>query len=206
MTVSPCLCSSSPYPVPILSLYPCTLVLYSAGPGFHWISAWPGEQMLESRNKWHRSKWLLVSWLVLSYLLVKQWHLKIGSWVKHPVWMLDDVHLWFFSKQFFLKENFCCSIWALRSCQPCANVEGHMGLAMWLQTLQEDPSLPVALQWKSNAKCKRFSPTLAFMLMDIVTLEELPFGSSWLLAQARRCKYFLICIHMRARAESYREG
>lgn len=96
-------CFSTPVlclPVHILSPYPCMLVLYSAGPGFRWTSACPGEQMLESRNKLHRGKLLLVSWLVLSYLLVKQWHLTVGPWIKHPVQMLDEVCLVFFPNSF----------------------------------------------------------------------------------------------------------
>lgn len=97
--------------------------------------------MLENRNKLHMSKLLLDSWLVLSYLLVKQWHLKIWSWLKHPVWMLDEVYLHFFSKQFFWKKTCVVvfELWGaassvptwkgmwgwLRDCRHCSTIQAY---------------------------------------------------------------------------------
>lgn len=82
------------------------LVLSSASPWFHWISACPGEQTLDSRNKWQKSKLLLVSWLVLSCLLVSQWHLTVRPWIKHLVRMLDGSTFGVFSKQFFWNKTY----------------------------------------------------------------------------------------------------
>lgn len=169
------------------------LVPYSASPGFHWVSACPGEQTLQGRNKLHRSKLLLVSWLVLSYLLVKQWHLTVGPWRKHPVQMLDEVCLGFFPNS-FSERNLL--LWYLSSEElPALCQRGRACGAGYVAADTAAGSKLTHCTAMDEMQSASTSHPLVLLrwLVNVVTLEELPFWSSSLLAQARRCNHFLIC-------------
>lgn len=131
IALSICSCFSTPVllvslsPVHTLSPYPCMLVLYSESPWFRCISVCPGSEMLG--NKLHRSK--IAAGYLLSYLLVEQWHLTVGPWIKHPVWMLDEVCLGFFPSVSWKKTS--VAIFELRGA--ASSVPMWKGMWGWLR-------------------------------------------------------------------------
>lgn len=179
------------------------LVLSSASPWFHWISACPGEQTLDSRNKWQKSKLLLVSWLVLSCLLVSQWHLTVRPWIKHLVRMLDGSTFGVFSKQFFWNKTYILvlELWgAATSVLPWRGVWGWLCGCRHCSRIQVYPwhcSLQVLLTHSSFCADECCDPGRAVFWVIPV------FGTS------RACKYCLICWALYSYgtwSESYREG